>query len=91
MMKKQVHVFYSGGVQGIGFRFTARDIAVKLGICGWIKNLCNDGVEIIAEADEETLKTFLESIKEYFSDYIANTEIEWKEPAMEFKDFKIRF
>jgi len=90
-MKKQVHVYYSGRVQGVGFRFTAESIAIELGITGWVKNLRDGGVEIVAEAEEEVLEKFLERIKEYFSRYLHNVDIEWSETTSKFKEFTIEF
>ena len=90
-MKKQVRVYYSGAVQGVGFRFTARDVADDLGISGWVKNLRNGQVEVVAEAEEEILKEFLSKINKYFSGYIKDIDIQWSNAADEFKDFRIMF
>jgi acylphosphatase len=90
-MKKQAHVYYSGRVQGVGFRFTTESIAIELGISGWVKNLGDTRVEVVAEAQEDVLKTFLERIKEYFSRYINDVDIEWNEASGKFKDFRIEF
>jgi acylphosphatase len=90
-MKKQVHVYYSGRVQGVGFRFTAESVANEFGVAGWVKNLHGGRVEIVAEADEEVLKKFLGEIYRYFSRYMQDVEIEWHPSTDEFKDFGIRF
>ena len=90
-MKRQVHVFYTGRVQGVGFRFTSQDIAESLGICGWVKNLLDGKVEVVAEAEENILKDFLTRIKQYFSRYIQDSDIQWQAATGEFKDFGIRF
>lgn len=90
-MKKQVHVFYTGRVQGVGFRFTAEDIARELGVCGWVKNLRDGRVEVAAEAEEKLLKEFLERINQYFYRYIQDADVTWQETTGEFKDFVIRF
>ena len=88
-MKKQVHILYSGRVQGVGFRFTAIDIARDLKVCGWAKNLSDGRVELVAEAEEGTLKDFLSRLDNYFSRYIQDAETDWKAATGEFKDFTV--
>lgn len=90
-MEKQVHVYYRGRVQGVGFRFTTENIADKLNIKGWVKNLPDGRVEVVAEAEEDQLKDFLSKINQYFSLYIQDVDIHWLMAAGEFKDFGIRF
>jgi len=90
-MKKQIRAHYSGRVQGVGFRFTAEDIARDLGVTGWVKNLRNGRVELVAEAEDDRLKEFLEKINKYFSNYIQDADIQWLPASGEFKDFGIRF
>ena len=89
---KRAHVVYSGNVQGVGFRYTAQDIAMKVGLTGWVKNLVDGKVEITAEGKEEDIKEFLDEIsKGQLGRYIAGTEISWEKPAKEFDGFDIRF
>ncbi len=90
-MKKQAHVYYLGRVQGVGFRFTAESLALELNVTGWVKNLGDGRVEIIVEAEEEILKNFLGRIKESFSRYINDIDIEWRDATGEFKEFNIEF
>ena len=90
-MKKQLHLFYSGSVQGIGFRYTLRDIASGLKVCGWVKNLSDGRAEVLAEAEEDTLTDFLEQINQHFSRYIKDTALEWHPASGEFRDFQIAF
>jgi acylphosphatase len=88
---KRVHVFYSGNVQGVGFRYTVQDIAAKLGVAGWVKNLEDGRVEIVAEAEEKNLNEFLDKIlKGALGRYIKNIDATQEEPIKEFKDFDIR-
>lgn len=89
-MKKQIHVYYSGRVQGVGFRFTAERVALDLGVVGWVKNLRDSRVELVAEAGDETLQAFLEQINRYFKNYITDSDITYSVATGEFKDFGIR-
>jgi acylphosphatase len=58
-MTKHLNITISGRVQGVGFRYAARNIAKSLGIKGYAKNLYNGNVYIEAEADEESLAEFV--------------------------------
>jgi len=89
---KRAHVFYSGRVQGIGFRYTAQNIAENLGVYGWVKNLEDGRVEIAAEGEEKNLKEFLDKIlKGPLGRYIKDMELSWETPTSEFNDFDVRF
>jgi acylphosphatase len=90
-MKKQLHVYYSGKVQGIGFRYTIQDIASSFKVCGWVKNLSDSRVEVLAEAEEDTLGSFLKQINQRFSRYIKEANVEWQPASGEFRDFLITF
>jgi len=53
----------SGQVQGVGFRFFAKDAAAREGLSGWVRNLDNGSVEIEAEGDSEALQRFEMAIR----------------------------
>lgn len=86
-----MHGYFSGTVQGVGFRFSCRRAAYELGVAGWVRNLGDGRVEILAEAEEGALREFLERIHQAFASYIANTDIQWRESASGAKGFKILF
>lgn len=90
-MKKQLRLFYSGRVQGIGFRYTVQDIASQLKVNGWVKNLDDARVEVVAEAEEDLLNNFLQQVNQHFSRYISDVNIEWLPASGEFRDFQIAF
>lgn len=90
-MKKRIHIFYSGTVQGVGFRFTAEYVAHRLGVSGWVKNLRDGQVEVVAEAEESVLKEFLNGIKSKIGDYIHNEDLTWQQAQGELEGFDIRF
>lgn len=90
-MKKQVHVYYSGDVQGVGFRYTAERYASALDLAGWVRNLRDGRVEIICEGLENSVQEFLLKIDKVFGDYIKDKDISWNAPSGEFEGFDIRF
>ncbi|UCB56613.1 MAG: acylphosphatase [Candidatus Omnitrophota bacterium] len=90
-MKKRIHVYYSGRVQGVGFRFTAEAIAIDLGVYGWTKNLPDGRVELVCEGKEEDLNKLLDRIDKQLSGYIRRKDVKWQPYSGEFKDFQIRF
>jgi len=55
---KAIHIIVKGRVQGVNFRRYAVQRALELGIKGFVRNLANEDVEIIAEGNEENVKEF---------------------------------
>jgi acylphosphatase len=90
-MKKQLHLIYSGRVQGVGFRYTVLDIARQQKIGGWVKNLDYGRVEVVAEASEDALNNFLQSINQQFSGYIKDLDTTWLPANGELNVFEIKF
>jgi acylphosphatase len=50
-----IHLRVVGTVQGVGFRWFVREQAVRLGVCGWVKNTSSGDVEVAASGDEAKL------------------------------------
>ena len=91
-MKKRVRVHYSGMVQGVGFRLTVQRLAASLAIDGFVKNLPDGRVEVVAEGTDEKLERFTAGIKDgVLSRYIKDIAIDREEATGEFFDFDIRF
>ena len=58
------HVFYTGRVQGVGFRFSTKQIASGFDVGGWVKNLSDGRVELWAQStDADELDAFLADIQ----------------------------
>jgi acylphosphatase len=91
-MDRRVHVIYSGMVQGVGFRYTAMRIAAAANITGWVRNLRDGRVEIVAEGEEKKLNQFLNDIKKgSLGYYIRGVDVQWEDYRDEFGNFDVRF
>ena len=55
-MKSRAHLIINGRVQGVGFRWFVYDIAVSLGLSGWVKNLYDGKVEAVFEGERSTIE-----------------------------------
>jgi acylphosphatase len=58
-MKRRVKILVSGRVQGVCFRYFAQKKATKLGVTGYVKNLDDGRVELVAEAESLSLDTMI--------------------------------
>jgi len=57
--KKRAHLIVSGDVQGVNYRYFAKDIAKKMNLTGWTENNPNGSLEIVVEGDEELVNEFV--------------------------------
>ena len=55
-------VFYSGRVQGVGFRYSVKQIAAGYEVVGWVRNLADGRVELQAGGDRDEVDEFLAAI-----------------------------
>ncbi len=90
-MKKRIHVIFSGHVQGVGFRYTVWDIAHELGLRGWVKNLHDGSVEMVAEGEEQDLDQLMSRIKDRFGSYIRDLSLQSLPATDSFQDFEITY
>ena len=58
MNRCRMQIFYSGHVQGVGFRYTAKTVAAGFEVTGTVRNLPDGRVELIAEGAREELEAF---------------------------------
>lgn len=88
---KRIKVTYKGNVQGVGFRFTAKQLASGIGVNGFVKNLPDGTVLLVAEGAEDQLNNLLKSINDGMTGYISDADIKWTKASGEFKSFGVSF
>lgn len=84
-------VFYSGDVQGVGFRYTARALAGRFEVTGFVRNLPDGRVELVVEGSPSEIGRFLEAIGKAMRAYIRRVEESRRPATGEFEAFEIRF
>lgn len=57
-------IIFEGRVQGVGFRYTTKDIAKGFDVCGWVKNLADGTVELQVMGEEDEVTDFIKEIAE---------------------------
>jgi acylphosphatase len=83
-------VFYSGRVQGVGFRYTARTVASGFDIAGYIRNLPDGRVELLVEGHDAELQAFRDAIRgAILAGFIRDESVEWGDAQNEFRGFEI--
>jgi acylphosphatase len=88
--RKQMRVIYSGRVQGVGFRYTAKNVATGFGVTGIVRNLADGTVELIAEGLKDELEGFQQAVRESgLGSLIAHENVTWQEAKNEFRGFEI--
>lgn len=88
---RRLHVFFSGRVQGVGFRYTVTGLSRNREVTGWVKNLPDGRVEAVAEGDEKELEAFVQDIEQTMSGYIGDVKRIWEPATGEWPTFSIAF
>lgn len=86
---KQLHVIFSGQVQAVGLRFHTKEMADSLGLTGYVQNLDDGQVELLAEGEEDNLRKLLVDLQGGFE--IQKTETTWCAATQQFPSFTIKF
>ena len=83
-------VFYSGHVQGVGFRYNAKSVAAGFEVTGTVRNLMDGRVELIAEGDREELEAFRAAIRDSGgAGFIRDENVTWSDARNDIRGFQI--
>ncbi len=90
MARQRLHIYYSGRVQGVGFRFTVKQLAQGFEVIGTVRNLADGRVELQAEGEKAELEEFRKAIQDSeLGSFIRQEEASAREAKNEFRGFEI--
>ncbi len=90
MKRCRLCIFYSGSVQGVGFRYTAKTVATGFEVTGTVRNLPDGRVELIAEGARAELEAFRAAIRDAgLSGLIRDEKVAWSDAQNELHGFEI--
>lgn len=88
---EQLHALVHGWVQGVNFRYFTLMLAEELGLTGWVRNLPDRTVEVVAEGPRAALESLLAHLNEGPpAARVLNVDADWREASGQFRDFQIR-
>jgi len=91
-MLSRVHVVVSGRVQGVAFRYSVERWAVELELTGWVRNLYDGRVEVVAEGKKDDLDELVTRLRKGPRLAVVEAiDVVWEEPTGEFRDFRLTF
>lgn len=86
----QAHVFISGFVQGVGFRYFVQKNAEKLGLTGWGCNMPDGRVEVLLQGSKEAIEKMVELChKGPFLAEVKEVVVEWEDKKEKFNSFEV--
>lgn len=89
---KRLTACFEGHVQGVGFRFTTVEIARNYEVTGFVQNMMDGSVKLVAEGIEDDLSRLLRDMREaHIYRYVRNEDIRWQDGTGEFDGFSIRY
>jgi acylphosphatase len=84
-------VLFSGRVQGVGFRYTARGIAARFAVVGFVRNLSDGRVQLVVEGGTAELDRYIQALSDEMARCISHVETTGSAASGEFADFSVRF
>ena len=88
--RRRLQIFYSGHVQGVGFRYTTLQVAKEFEVAGFVANLPDGRVHLEAEGKENDVASFVAAVEERMHGLIRRTERAAQKRPPQFKSFGIK-
>jgi acylphosphatase len=86
----EIHCVITGHVQGVAYRVYAQDSATELDLVGYVKNMPDNSVRVVAQGPPDTLKSFVEYLHEgSLMSEVHGVAVEWGTVETTFLDFSV--
>jgi acylphosphatase len=84
------HIYITGFVQGIGFRYFVKSNARRLKLNGWVKNTNDGRVEVLAQGSKEEIEKLIKLCeKGPFLSEVKSVQAQWEKEEERFGDFRV--
>ncbi len=88
--RKSVHILVAGRVQGVGFRYFVKNLAVELRVSGWVRNRFDDRVEILAQGSAADLTRFIAAVRiGPEAAFVTEIETDWTPMDIQYDRFSV--
>jgi acylphosphatase len=84
-------VYYSGRVQGVGFRYTVRWAASRFAVTGYVKNLSDGRVQLAVEGRPDEVQRLIDQVDAEMGRYVAEKREQVGPASGGFQGFEIRY
>ncbi|PTX94572.1 acylphosphatase [Opitutus sp. ER46] len=83
-------IFFTGHVQGVGFRYSTLQVAKEFEVAGFVKNLDDGRVQVEVEGTAGEIDAFVEALQDRMHGYVRKTERSRQKRQPAFAGFAIR-
>jgi acylphosphatase len=91
-VKVRAYAYVSGRVQGVFFRAETVDLANRLGLTGWVRNLSDGRVEALFEGEKEDVEKALDFCRRGPPGaYVRNLDVKWEDWKGDLQDFIVKY
>jgi acylphosphatase len=82
--------YFTGNVQGVGFRYTTQNLALQYDVNGYVRNLPDGRVEVVLEGNDEEMNHLVQAIQQRMEGFIKRVDLQESPATNQFDRFSIK-
>lgn len=82
--------YFTGNVQGVGFRYTTQNLALQYDVNGYVRNLPDGRVEVVLEGNDEEMNHLVQAIQQRMEGFIKRVDLQESPATHQFDRFSIK-